>query len=275
MWLLGLGGLFTILSIAIVLVNRNPGLLPEQSRYWDMNSQATSYAGMMAPLASFSVTTAVFVANVSRQEHADQLENVMALFIIGFMAFVGSGVGFATTRSAVIPAQASPAFVRVTRLQFVWAYALFFIGISLTWLGLKPLVEVIGLHDLGELLQWALLLAVFGAAANQGFWQHYVAGTSVICSLATPGFALVGAGVYHLIILALFPELKPPRGVIDLVRVAFAFGMMAFVSDLTVLRLHGLPRADALLVWLIPKVAPPTFTCAAATVFLIWFGLAW
>ena len=193
MWILGLCGLFLVVSLAIFLINRGDHEPPAQSRYWDMASQVNSYAGMMAPMASFSVTSAVFVANLSRGGSSEQLEHMMALFLIGFMAFVGSGVGFATTRSAVVPPDASPEFQRVVRLQFVWAYGLFFIGVALTWMGLRPLALVIGLYDLADMLSWCLLLAIFGASANQGFWQHYVAGTTVLCSFATPVVSLVGA----------------------------------------------------------------------------------
>lgn len=273
MWLVGLSVLFLTLGLSIVLLNRGQYEPPAQSRFWDMVSQATSYQGMMAPMASFSVTSAVFVATLSRSGRTDQLEHMMALFLIGFMAFVGSGVGFATTRSAVTPADATPEFRQVVRLQFTWAYSLFFIGISLTWLGLRPLALVIGLTDLADLLSWCLLVALFGAAANQGFWQHYVAGTTMLCSIATPTVALVGAALYHTLVLPFFPALVPPNHVLDLVRVVFVLGAAAFVADLTVLRLHGLQRADVFLARAIPRFAPPVFACTSAAVFLLWFAL--
>lgn len=73
--------------------------------------------------------------------------------------------------------------------------------------------------------------------------------------------------------LPALPALLPPNHILDLVRVVFAFGASAFLSDLLVLRLHGLPWADARLAKSIPQVAPLIFACTSTAVFLVWFAL--
>jgi hypothetical protein len=195
MWLVGLSAL-------AVLTGALSGLLaarrsfPVGSAKWDLGSLSGAYAAIIAPLAGFTVAASVFLANLSRVAQTPYFADVMALFLIAFIMLMGTGVMFATFRSVALDAPATTDQMAVHSMLYLVANLGFYLSLSMSWLGLRPLLLSIGLSTLASVFTWILLFSLLAGALRLGAWCHTLLGVSSLASVAIPVISIAAAIAY-------------------------------------------------------------------------------
>jgi hypothetical protein len=272
MWVPGLVGLMAITAALVALLNRGHTPAQVESR-WDVVSLGNAYAAVAATLASFSVVTAVFLANFSQSADPGSVENVMALFLMSFIGLVGESLMFATVRSAQPSGDGASDMLLVRQMMYVLAIGAFFIDLSLGWLGLHPLLMALGLTKLAGVFTWVLLLVLAAGAARQGAWFRTLLGCTPAASYAVTVAPLVLAAAYRLAIVPVTPGLWPADATLMLALVTWGFGALPFMVETLMIRYYGGQKADRWLVQLAPRLTPPYIAMCIALLTCVWFSL--
>lgn len=272
MWIAGFVTLLALLAGGVALINRfdeeatDPG-------HWDPASHVTSYLGLVGPLASFSVVVAIFVANLSRATESAALEHVMALFMMGFVKLLGAAVLLANARSATKRPDAPRAYDDAIRVHFLLGYACFFMGLALTWLGLRPVLVVIGLSNLADLFSWVLLLSVGAGAFEQSTWIQMNLANSKIAALVAPLGAALAAGAYRFVLVPLEPRFWPTGDTLAFVVVMFLLSAGAYTAGSLILKFHGDAVADRVIARIGRRWFPSYGACISCVLLLLWCAL--
>src|SRR6476646_8314718 len=147
MWPLGV--LITVL-VAMAISYRLSLLKPssEFAAMWDLSRSIGPYITISGSLAGFSVTSAIFLANLKVARDAQEFEGVMAMFLFAFIAFIGAALQFSSTPNT----PANDAFQhKVQRYSYVLANLGFYHGIAQRFLGLRLLLVGIGFDSLADI----------------------------------------------------------------------------------------------------------------------------
>jgi hypothetical protein len=140
MWLVGI---LLLLAVAVaVSLRAGWRQAPPLAEIWDIPGTARTYTTIVGTLAGFSVTSSIFVANLSVARQSTSFEGVMALFLVAFVVFVSSAMQFGTTPN-LTAAQPGP-YRAVQGYSYLLANAGFYLGLCLSWLGLPLLLDSIG-----------------------------------------------------------------------------------------------------------------------------------
>jgi hypothetical protein len=153
MWALGI--LLAVL-VAVAISYRLSQLKPSSqiAAMWDLPRSVSTYTSISGTLAGFSVTSAVFLANLRVSRDVEEFEGVMAMFLFAFIAFIGAAVQFSSTPNAAMNDLHQLA---VQRYSYVFANLGFYQGLAQSWLGLRLLLVGIGFHDLADIFIGVLL----------------------------------------------------------------------------------------------------------------------
>jgi hypothetical protein len=162
MWLLGIAVLLTLTCGLCLLIGWRSGRT--RASIWDIAGTTRTYTTIVGTLAGFSVTSSIFVANLSVARQSAAFESVMALFLIAFLVFISSAVQFATTPN--LPKPQDEVYLTIQGFSYVLANASFYLGLCLSWLGLPLLLVASGLDYLADIFIWLVLFAILGGAAR-------------------------------------------------------------------------------------------------------------
>jgi hypothetical protein len=272
MWAIGIGLLLAATAAAIAYLNRGR-TRPLLGGQWDLATLSTSYSGIIAPIAAFTVASAVFLANLTRATESHAFEQVIALFLIAFIVLIGTALMFATFRGVLATGESSEDFIVSRRVMYVLANLGFYLGLNLGWLGLQPLLKALELDDLGPVFSWVLFFSILSGSMRQGAWCHSLLGASNLASYAMTAVALVAALVYRLVLVPLFGGLWPGNPTLTFAIVVFAFGAVIFSVETTMIRLNGSQEAERRLARLGSLLVPPYAACAATCLLLLWLAL--
>jgi len=101
MWIIGIVTLFAAVgSLQRVLTGKLEAIT--FSARWDISRLSKAYAGIVSPLAAFSVASAVLLANLlQRSKNPEAFADVIALFFIAFIILVGTAVTLAPGQGAL------------------------------------------------------------------------------------------------------------------------------------------------------------------------------
>jgi protein-S-isoprenylcysteine O-methyltransferase Ste14 len=135
---------------------------PRPNDIWDIAGTARTYTTIVGTLAGFSVTSSIFIANLSVARRSTNFEGVIALFLIAFLVFISSAMQFGTTPNLTGPG--SEGYRTVQEYSYLLANASFYLGLCLSWLGLPLLLAAIGLDYLADVFAWMVLFAILGGA---------------------------------------------------------------------------------------------------------------
>ena len=232
MWPFGLVGLMLVTAGASVLLARRPGR--SEAEIWDIPGTARTYTTIVGTLAGFSVTSSVFIANLSVARQSANFEGVMALFLIAFVVFVSSAMEFGTTPN--LTTRTSDLYRTVQGYSYLLANISFYLGLCLSWVGLPLLLSAIGLEYLAGIFIWLVLFAILGGAlrissSGLNIFTHM----ELLPSLALPPLAFLAALLYRLLadqfLESLLPEDHTPTlfAVICYVMAAIGFSLQSAV----------------------------------------------
>ena len=200
---------------------------------WDVAGTARTYTTIVGTLAGFSVTSAIFIANLTTARESDAFEGVMALFLIAFLVFISAGMQFGTTPN--LPDRPAGAYQTIQGYSYLLANASYYLGLALSWLGLPLLLSAVGLRFLADIVLWLVLFAILGGAMRIcGAGLSVFTGVQLPVGLAVPAISFVGACFYRLVLARQFPDLLPAEHGATLFAVlCFVLGSVGFVLQST------------------------------------------
>jgi hypothetical protein len=206
MWLVGIVVLLLVACGLSLLLGR----LRDEARteIWDIVGTARTYTSIVGTLAGFSVTSTIFIASLSAPQRSAAFESLMALFLIAFLIFIGAAMQFGTTPNLIsVP---SDEYRTIQGYSYLLANSSYYLGLSLSWLGLPLLLYAMGLDYLGGIVIWLVLFAIVGGGMRIcGAGLYNFVGINLPASLTLPlvGFAL--AALYSLALGRGIPDLLP------------------------------------------------------------------
>jgi hypothetical protein len=205
MWILGVS-LTVAVSVVIAFALMRFKEEREITLMWDIPRTAGTYTTIVGTLAGFSVTSAIFVANLSVVRDSPEFEGVMGMFLLAFIAFMGTAMQFGATPNL---ANNDESYVLVQRYAYMFANLGYYHGIALSWLALRLLLLAIGLDYLANIFTVVLFVTVLaGAFRVVQFNLHLTTQSSIAC-LAMPLLAFGCAGIYRAGIVSLAGDLWP------------------------------------------------------------------
>ena len=206
MWLVGIALLLAVTCGLCLLL---PGSRDEApADIWDVAGTARTYTTIVGTLAGFSVTSSIFIANLSVARQSAAFESVMALFLVAFLIFISAAMQFGTTPN--LPNRPTDTYLAIQGYSYLLANASYYLGLSLSWLGLPLLLSVVGLDYLGSIFLWLVLFAILGGAVricSSGL--NIFAGVPLRVSLAVPVMCFALSSFYSLVLARQFEGLLP------------------------------------------------------------------
>jgi hypothetical protein len=205
-WVLGVALLLLITcSFYYFLSKREDEASPE---IWDIGGTARTYTTIVGTLAAFSVTSSIFIANLTVARQSAAFESVMALFLTAFMIFISAAMQFATTPNLANPPGQN--YRAVQSYSYLLANASFYQGLCLSWLGLPLLLSAVGLEYLADVFVGLVLFAILGGAMRiSSSGLNILARADYAASLSMPFVCFAAAAFYRLVLGDLLDDLLP------------------------------------------------------------------
>lgn len=273
MWLVGVLSLMVIIGGIAALLSQLRGPAPFATDF-DLDSLSASYARITAPLGAFSVAGAVFLANITREVENVFFVDVMALFLIAFIMLMATAIIYATFRSANL-LSLPETHHDVHCMLFIVCNLLFYMSLSVSWLGLRPLLLSIELSRLADVFTWILLFALLAGAVRLGAWLHTLLGVRFLPSVLIPVIPMVAVVIYGQALAPRFtffwPEANP---VLTFAILVFTFGAIGGGAETAMISFYGNREAHHRLHRIGNILIAPYVSVGIAAVTLLWFSIA-
>jgi hypothetical protein len=255
------------------LLSRRNGWTPTALPQWDVATLGAAYSAAIPPLAAFSIALAVFLANVSRTANPEAFENVMALFLMAFIILIGTALMFATSRSAFFGAVEDDDVLLSRRTMYVLANLCFYLGLNMSWMGLRPLLLAIELDNLAGVFSWLLLFSVVAGAVRQSAWLQGLFGADPLACMSIGLLPILAVCVYWFGLVSLAPSLWPENSTLSFAVLVFIVACPPFLLETNVIRFAADQRCAGLLSRVGSRLMP-AYQCVAVTaMLLLWLSL--
>ncbi len=270
MWIVGTLILFAVGIAAIVAIGWTPRAMPSPP-LWDISNLGGTYTGIVGTIAGFSVASAIFIAGLDVARTSPVFATVMGMLLVAFLILVFSALIYAST----------PNFPRVDdqavsqSLSHALANMCGCLGLTLSWLALVPLLQMLGLPSLAVTFTWLLLFVAVAASGWVALFDYHLTSAPVPACLAIPvlGFGL--AALYRLVAARLWPALWPATDAA--LKFAFAALIVAGVIlnlHLALLATHGSKKGQQLLLRDGHRLVLAYSQAYSLAVGLSWFAIA-
>jgi hypothetical protein len=266
MWIVGTLIMFAVGVAAIVAIGRTPRAMPGPPP-WDISSLGGTYTGIVGTIAGFSVASAIFIAGLDVSRTSPLFATVMGMLLVAFLILVFSALIYASTPNA--PDIADHAVAQP--LAHVLANMCGCLGLTLSWLALVPLLQMLALSSLAVIFTWQLLFVTLAGGGWVAVFAYQLTTASARACLAMPvlGFGLVA--VYRLIAARLWPALWPATdAALQFAFIAMGVAGMIFAFHLGLLAAHGSEAARGRLQRSAHRVA-----LAYSEAYVLVVGLSW
>jgi hypothetical protein len=268
MWI---AGVVMLMLVAIALVQAL-GLRQRQAPawpLWDIPRVAGFYTTIVGSLSGFAVASSVFIANLARGD--PEYEDAMAMFIIAFLVLIGSTMQFAATPNL---AETAPGYVADQQLSYTVANVSFYVGIAVSWLGLRLLVLASGFETLGTILSWILFFSITAGAMRLSMHVYRHTLLSRLACFSIPAIAAGLTVIYRFGAVELVPELWPADNqALSFAVVAFFAGGLAYASQTTLLSWHGNPAWERIVARWGPRWLLGYCQASVLTIYLLWLAV--
>jgi hypothetical protein len=275
MWLVGIVVLLAATATVSAWLGRRRRA-GSTSPPWDIPVVASTYTGIAGVLAGFAVASSVFLANLGGSAGAGPFAATMGMFLIAFAILAEASQMFSTLPTRPAPGAAGARDDTLTRVQclsFLLATVGYFIGLSLSLLGLRPLLLALGLHQLADIFTWLLLLTVLGWSTRLGVFLYRLTRVASLACLAVPWLGVGAAAAYWLVATRFAPALWPAADApLRLALVAAGLAGLGFAVETALLTFQG----DERLRWRLRAAegAALAYVQAVVTVIaLLWFAV--
>ena len=185
-------------------------------------------------LSGLSLAAAVFIATLA--PNSPNYEASIGLFVFSFLILVATAMQFATTPNLQLEGRSAAH----QYLSYITANSSFFLGVALSWLGLRLLLISIHLDDLAGILTWVLLFAILAGAFRLSMQLYRHGGVSGLVCLFIPITGFVFALLYRFVFSEAWSALWPDADAsLRLGIVAFAISGLAYLFQTFTLAAHG------------------------------------
>jgi hypothetical protein len=180
---------FAIGAALILVLGWRPRANPSP-QMWDIPTISGAYTGVVGMLAGFTVSGAIFIASLGPGKESNEFAAVVGTLFICFLILVAAAMMYASTPT--YPRTANETGVMVQALTNVCAGGVYFLGLSVSWFALHPLLKMIGLPEVAESFIWLLLVVAIYESARLGLIAYRLTLAGITACLAIP---LIGAGL--------------------------------------------------------------------------------
>ena len=237
MWAVGTILLFVVGASLGVAIGWVPRATPRPP-LWDIPGLSGTYTGIVGTLAGFSVASATFIAGLDYPRESPEFGAVIAMLLISFLILVATAMMYSTTPSAQDPGNSSDATIQA--LSNVLANGSYFLGLSLSWLALRPLAQMIGLASLAEAFTWVLLFVLMAGSSRLMLFVYRLTRVNGAACVALPVIGIVLAIGYRLLADRSWPRLWPATEMpLRFAFVTFAVAAVGFAIQTALLLMHG------------------------------------
>ena len=270
MWIVGTLIVFAVGVVAIVAIGWTPHAMPSPP-LWDISSLGGTYTGIVGTIAGFSVASAIFIAGLDVARTSPLFATVMGMLLVAFLILVFSALIYASTANApdiAYHAVAQP-------LSHVLANMCGCLGLTLSWLALVPLLQMLELPSLAVVFTWQLLFVTVAGGGWVAVFAYHLTTASARSCLAIPllGFGLVA--FYRLLAARLWPALWPATdAALQFAFIAMGVAGMIFAFHLGLLAAHGSEAGRRRLSRGAHRVALAYSEAYVVAVGLIWLAVA-
>ncbi len=273
MWL---GGVLLLLAAVVAVVTRiGRTLRPVPSEpIWNIPAVASTYTGIAGALAGFSVASTVFLAYRTAALGTDADVATMGMFLVAFIGFLVASQMFGTlpNREAVEDAEGDDLD---QRLGFLLAIVGYYVGLSISWLGLRPLLIGLRQRGLADVFAWLLLAAVFAGAARLGVFLYRLTTVRGAACLTIPFLGFGAAAAYRLLAVPVVPSLWPARdAALAITLVVAGIAALGFAAETAMLAFHGDARLRRRLPGLGQRLVLAYVQAVVTVVALLWFAVS-
>lgn len=247
MWLPAMLLLFVLDAALVARIGwRKPPGLPEP--LVDIPKLSTSLTGIVGSLSGFTIASAIFLANLDSVRESDSFGAVMGLFLIAFQILIATAIMFAIVPSLSGKVKLDDDAVHAQRVLYSLASTGFFLGLSLSWIGLIPLLHGLELELLASLFAGLLVLALLAGATNLTIFLHTDLGANLAVGLTIPPLAFASAGLLRLLAATAAPALWPAsNGPLIFGVAGYVLAATGFSLQTAIVATFGRPAARSLL----------------------------
>ncbi|HXF64326.1 MAG TPA: hypothetical protein VNK95_22040 [Caldilineaceae bacterium] len=244
MWLIGPLLLLVVVSLIIFVADRRPRLCAETSP-WDIARVAGAFTGITGTLSGFAVASAIFMANMRINTGVPEFEIVMGMLLMGFLVLMGTAMMFGTmpnnpptptlSTAAAAGEPPSPVLTPFHALQhrmYILANTQYYIGISLAWLALRPLLMALGMETVAGIFSWLLLFVTVAGANRLAMYVTRLTHVRRPVALLIPVLGLCAPLLYRILAVPLWPALWPSsNAILVFALIVCAFGLIGFAVN--------------------------------------------
>jgi hypothetical protein len=269
MWVIGVSWLLlgsAAISVLLALRSRPNPALP----LWDVSRVAGSYTTIAGSLSGFTVASAVFIANATRGSF--EFEGAVGMFILAFLVLIASTMLFATTPN--LAGDVTQQYLTDQHLSYMMANTTFYVGIAISWLGLRLLLLAIEFNDFAETLTWVLLSAVLLGSMRLSMHLYRHTTINALACFAVVPLAMAMALLYRALgdtFDALWPDRDQP---LAFATVAFFVAGTAYAYQTLLLTLHGHARWEAMIARVGQRWTIAHAQASVTIIFLVWLAVA-
>jgi hypothetical protein len=230
MWLVGV--LFLIASAAAVVARLGRSRRPDATVLpWDISGLAGPYTGVVGTLAGFGVASAIFIANLSLARESPTFAAIIGMPLVSFLILVISAMVYSSTPNAVADGEDDPD-AAVQRLSHLLGNTSYYLGLSVGWLALPPLLEALRLPDLAAGFVWLLLVALVVGGARLTILIYRLTAAPAAACLALPNVGFALPALYRVVAARAAPSLWPAGdGALPLAFVAFGVAVLGLACS--------------------------------------------
>jgi hypothetical protein len=225
-WVAGVVALLATVSVAAAAVLSRSGHGSAPRPLKDVVVVASDYSELAGALASLSLAAVVFIATLAPDSPA--FDTAIGLFILAFLVLVAAAMEFAATPSLTDESEAHD--LSEQYLGFLLANIAFYLGLALSWLGLRLLMLAIQLDELADLLTWVLLFAIVLGGLRVVMHVYRYTGAAATACLSLVGLSFIAGLVYRFVLSEAWATLWPSEdGPLRLSVVAFVFAGLGYL----------------------------------------------
>jgi hypothetical protein len=242
MWIAGVGALLAIGSVAIVSIGWEPRQHAEPPTL-DLSGQGGAFTGIVGAFAGFTVASVTFMAGLDAARGSPAYAATIAMFLISFLILMGSAMMYSDT--SLVPVAHEKRDVTFQSLSNVLVIATYFLGLALSWLGLRPLLLMIGLVDLAAAFTWLLLATVLAGSVRIAVYTYRLTSANGRACVSLPTLGILLPAIYWLLANHFWPVLWPePDAAVKIAFVAIAVASVGVLHQSALFAVHESPGIE-------------------------------
>jgi hypothetical protein len=273
MWVVGIILLLCLVSLFALLLahKRRAAALP---LLWDIPRVAGAYMGIVGTLAGFTVGSSFFLANLFINTGMQEFETVMGMFLMTFLVLVGTGMMYGTLPNYASGKTTDNQFMVAQQTIYILGNTGYYIGISIAWLSLRPLLISLNLRNLADLFSWLLLFVILAGGTRLSLFVYRLTLASRLTVSAVPIVGFLAATLYRLGVAPLLPGLWPSTNVsLNFAVVAFILNAVGFSAGTYILVYQGANAPSAAIVRRRDTILLVYVQAVTTVIMLLWYAV--